>query len=288
VPDLWRRVPWPIVALLGWCLAGAFGVAAGIQCVELDNRHLNFQWGNAAEWAAGIGTVLAFGATLFVFSYQTGEQRRADRRKQAEQIFAYWDFPAKNELVVINGSTGVVYGIVLILEYSVRNHPEVGRKQTAYAGERRLPPGVTRTYPVEFRSIAGEPVRPSQIDRGWTLTTCFTDQAGVDWLRTDDGKLGESQENPSEFGSRKNAEQKEHDELHRQHDQQMYSERASQRQLRERIQQQERAALPQPQKPARRGGGTGDAGAPLGRRGLLSATAAARRGLGWLRNQRGQ
>jgi hypothetical protein len=92
----WRRIEWPIVALLGWCVAAAFTVVAGIQRVELqeghvqvDWDHLHIEWGNAAEWAGGVGTVLAFGATLFVFYRQTRERWLADRRQQAELITAW-------------------------------------------------------------------------------------------------------------------------------------------------------------------------------------------------------
>jgi hypothetical protein len=31
----WRRIPWSTVALLGWCLAGAFGAITVIQRIEL-------------------------------------------------------------------------------------------------------------------------------------------------------------------------------------------------------------------------------------------------------------
>src|SRR5690348_11754401 len=80
----WRRIQWPIVALLGWCLAGVFGALAGIQRVELDKQHFLVQWGNAAEWLAGVGTVAGFGA-LFYAAREWGAAQGERRDREAEQ-----------------------------------------------------------------------------------------------------------------------------------------------------------------------------------------------------------
>jgi hypothetical protein len=41
----WRAIRWPIIALIGWCVAGVFIVVVGIQHAELDKRHLHVEWG---------------------------------------------------------------------------------------------------------------------------------------------------------------------------------------------------------------------------------------------------
>jgi hypothetical protein len=82
----WERIPWPVVALMGWCMAGAFGVVAATQRIELDDRHLHIEWGNAAEWLAGVGSTAAFGALLYAArEWRSGQAERrsveAERQK---------------------------------------------------------------------------------------------------------------------------------------------------------------------------------------------------------------
>ena len=142
----WHRIRWPIAALLGCCLAGAFGVVAVIQRVELqeghvhvDWDHVHVEWGNAAEWAAGTGTVLAFGATLFVFYRQMRERWLADRRQQAELITGWTgaSTPTYREFVqgkgreyvttmrvnLINASPSVIYDLVVVLTCTQTKFP---------------------------------------------------------------------------------------------------------------------------------------------------------------------
>lgn len=80
----WRRIPWQVVASLGWCVAVAFGAVIAIQRVELDKKHLHIEFGNLAEWLAGAGSLAAFGA-LFYASRQWRQAQIERRDQQADQ-----------------------------------------------------------------------------------------------------------------------------------------------------------------------------------------------------------
>jgi hypothetical protein len=82
--DKWKRIPWSVIALLGWSLAGAFGAVAAIQHIELDKRHLHVEFGNLAEWLAGVGSLAAFGA-LFYASREWRQSQLERRDQQADQ-----------------------------------------------------------------------------------------------------------------------------------------------------------------------------------------------------------
>jgi hypothetical protein len=133
-------------------------------------------------------------------------QRKADRRKQAELITGYWD---KDNLqyVFINGSQGSVYGLGVVLEYRLTDHPVAGTSHIDFEGEQTLPPGAQKAKKGELRPRNGEPYKQNQIAGGWKLTLVFTDQAGVHWRREPDGALVETKDTPRDFLLRKGGEQ---------------------------------------------------------------------------------
>jgi hypothetical protein len=124
----WRHISWPGLAVLGWSLAGVFAVLAGIQRAELDKQHLLVQWGNAAEWVGGLGTVAAFFAASWAAVYAAREWRAAQLERHdraAEQARLVIVEPAAGasleslarheemEAVVRNHSGGPVFDLVI-------------------------------------------------------------------------------------------------------------------------------------------------------------------------------
>lgn len=116
----WRRIRWPIIALVGCSLAIVFGVTAAIQRIELQDRHLHIEWGNTAEWVAGVGTFAAFGVLLVAALQWRSDQ--ADRRDhEADQARLIIIEPVKprnappneSHVVVRNHSSAPVFDLTV-------------------------------------------------------------------------------------------------------------------------------------------------------------------------------
>jgi hypothetical protein len=162
---LWRRIRWRILAVLGWCLAGAFGTVAAIQRIELHDKHLYFQWGNAAEWAAAVGTTATFGALFYAaLEWRAAQAERRDREAdQARLIVTEHPDPDnfRDESVVVrNHSDAPVFDVQLythpryltteVLSGGVERFLEEADPAEAYAPVLR--PGAATTPPLEVTS----------------------------------------------------------------------------------------------------------------------------------------
>jgi hypothetical protein len=66
---------WLALAFIG--IAAALGFVTVVQTIKLDDRHFSFQWGNAAEWFAAVGTVGTLAWAVGQGSYLMAQANRA-------------------------------------------------------------------------------------------------------------------------------------------------------------------------------------------------------------------
>jgi hypothetical protein len=181
-------------------LALIFGLVAGVQRVQLHDRHLWVDWGTVPEWIAGIGSLIAFGALLVaVWEWRSGQVERRDREADQARLIIVepvkpaadgvgslvWyqnDEPAPY-LVVCNHSTTPVFNL------QVASLDENGEGTLVWlsrkvGGKMRYP----RLVPVLRPNDATEELMVASGSMGLTgieaITFTFTDAAGRDWSRT--------------------------------------------------------------------------------------------------------
>jgi hypothetical protein len=112
-------------------LALIFGLIAGIQRIELHDRHMSVNWGTVPDWIAAIGA-LATVATLIVayavyrheVSVRSEDQetrRREAERQQADLVTAWVESSQPGTAIVglINASQGVVYDLRMTVKTEV-------------------------------------------------------------------------------------------------------------------------------------------------------------------------
>lgn len=238
----WRPILWLVITLPGWFLAVVFGIAAAGERIELDNRHFHIEWGNAAEWAAGIGTVLAFAATVYVFGYRTRERRLADRREQAGLITAWitpWvgeitptykvfredrggEFVTITRVNIINASPSVIYDLVAVVtcEHSDKPIPvfDPGTATSTMWQPPSTPWEPRRDRLARAQARALPPGRwkaavelPSPSVRPKDLNLFFRDHRGVYWRRDPLGQLIEQAAPPQDKDGKGRLRQIEHE-----------------------------------------------------------------------------
>jgi hypothetical protein len=190
--DRCRQLRWPIVALLGWCLAGFFAVTLTIQRIELQG-HLHIAWGNAPEWLSAIATIAAFGALLFAaLTWRAGQaERRSRDADQARLIIVEPkdpDIPAtagyrvpllkERDFVVRNHSPAPIYNVIV--------QSMTGSIVDTLAMEWVLQPGEA-TKPITVVSPKPSPLLHQNV------RFVFIDSHGRGWSR-----LGTDQPEPSD------------------------------------------------------------------------------------------
>ncbi|GAA2616717.1 extracellular solute-binding protein [Actinomadura fulvescens] len=159
-------------------------------------------WGNVPAWLSAVGTLFAllFAAVAVVVSRRTyqiesdrdrvnEEARRAaaefDHRAQAALVSAWWgenDRDGRLGAFVRNASNAPVYQAYLtVME---RDGDSEGVKLHAHV----LPPGEhPRFFPVDPAMISGG--RTPGHQSAYRVRLCFTDAAGVRWMRNQFGQL---------------------------------------------------------------------------------------------------
>ncbi|BBY67356.1 hypothetical protein [Mycolicibacterium helvum] len=195
-----RRIPWPIVCVVGWLFAIAFGATAAIQHIELADRHLHIEWGNAAEWASGVfggvAAVAAFGALFYAAREWSATQteRRDNEADQARLIVAqpvdpqHWSPPPIHRwpVVVANHSTAAVFNVDMteISEDVMVLH--LGGPSARLSRLVRLPvlqPG-EQTQDVSVMLGSGHRELLDETPAAEYLVFRFTDAHGRRWQRT--------------------------------------------------------------------------------------------------------
>lgn len=167
------------------------------------------EWGTAADWAAAIGTMLAFAAALWVIyrervdRKEEAERRREDdvrrRRTQAESIAVWLEgnlMPAGTDtgedtiLKVRNVSGSPVSSCVAFVRHPIGGpvdepeHPDNTPMEVVVG---TLAPGETVT-----ESVLRDWIDPNLIVfPGLVAEVAFTDSFGLHWLRNFEGTLEE-------------------------------------------------------------------------------------------------
>jgi hypothetical protein len=77
----WRRLPWALMVASSLVLLVGFGWAFGAHT-----------FGNVAEWAAALGTIAAFGATVALLRQEVEARRRdvAERERRQAALVSCW------------------------------------------------------------------------------------------------------------------------------------------------------------------------------------------------------
>lgn len=173
-------------------------VGCALTVVILVHTFINpLEWGTVAEWSAATGSVGAFIAGVGVIGRDNHLRRLQEERRhselqkhQARNITGWWD-RVDGEIELLNASRGVVYEVLISIEFDVRNHPHAQLPQQARTIRHRiqaLPPGRAT---VEQRP----PYSPEQ-EVAWRLFLEFTDQAHLHWRRGPSGELTQMADSP--------------------------------------------------------------------------------------------
>jgi hypothetical protein len=194
----WRRIPWPMLALLGWSLAGVFGVVAAIERIQLQNRHFHIEWGNAAAWLGGVGAFAAFGALFYAaLQWRVAQTERRDREADQARLIVTESYSSKNfddeSVVVRNHSEAPIFDVQLfthrqhlsgaLLSAGVDKFLEEADPTEAYAPVLRPGDATTPALEVTSPDYAPAPdVRNYANPFGFTAVT-FTDARGRRWWR---------------------------------------------------------------------------------------------------------
>ena len=172
------------------------------------------QWGTAADWAAAIGTVLAFGAALWVIYRERVDRKLEELRRREEdsrrrraqaQSIAVWlegelmpDGSQENDDTIVkirNVSGSPVDNCVAHVLHPIGGpnddpeHPDHARWEVHIG---TLPPGETISDTVSRDWINPELI----VFPGLVAQVAFTDSEGVHWMRQANGTLEERESPP--------------------------------------------------------------------------------------------
>jgi hypothetical protein len=197
-----------VLALVFLEIAVAFVFAAIVQSVRLHTRHLeHWEWGNAANWFAAVGTV---GTLTWVVSqglYVMARSAQEKRLEQARRVSAWTDkfdeemhglfdegfgrVPWAQQIKLTNSSGEAVYEVVAYLVWVQGSAPRTGEAtETHYrSGPNSAEGGIFRMRaivqvlpPGNYRlDLAGPTNTPMQ--GRLSLEVAFTDGAGRHWVR---------------------------------------------------------------------------------------------------------
>jgi hypothetical protein len=209
-PKMWHRAVqrWKrhagVLSVVFAVVALTLLVVVVVQALMLRSRGwtVQWQWGNVAEWVAGVGTLAAFGA-LFYAAREWGiahaERRdriQADRRRQAELISAWVhreetsDLDRHATIGLANASDGVVNDVQIQATCGPVNQKPNDRylmmELRAFGYLRELPPG---RWGVRLK--LGDVRMTAE-----SLAIHFSDQGGVEWTRDPRGALLETSDKP--------------------------------------------------------------------------------------------
>lgn len=141
-------------------------------------------WGDAPTWIAAIGTVAAVSLALWEAGSERRRRVRQERRAQAENVSAWFDY-ANNDLVVSNESTQPVYEAVLSMVLMQGAGPRRGEDLHEGPGDHRrvfavVPPGRWRAAgPIGWAGMSAHP----------GVEVAFTDHRATHWVRRAGGGI---------------------------------------------------------------------------------------------------
>jgi hypothetical protein len=173
-------------------------VASALTVVLLIHNFVNpLQWGTVAEWSAATGSVGAFIAGVGVIGRDNHLRRLQEERRhrelqkhQARNITGWWN-RVDGEIELLNASRGVVYEVLVTVEFDVRNHRDAQLLQEESTIRHRiqaLPPGRA--------TVAQSPPYGPEQEVAWRLFFEFTDQANMHWRRGPSGELTQTDDTP--------------------------------------------------------------------------------------------